>query len=197
MKETYPLQWPGGWERTLIPNRQERKQWKKTERQSIEALGLELKRFGVLSATLTRKDPGDFRGAPDPSVAIWFSRQHEDDFSWQQVLGIKNPAPTLEEIEDAYRTLARKHHPDAGGDVEMFRALTIHKKNAEAYVNRLSGQAHEMSIGCDAFKEARWNIIAIRNTIHSLRQMERDGTTALLQQTLKAFTAIPEHAGRG
>lgn len=196
MKETYPLQWPAGWKRTLLDNRITRPAWKKTERQVIEALEVELKRFGVLSVTLTRKDPQDFRSAPDPSVAIWFSRKHEDDFSWQQALGIEDPAPTDDEVNAAYRKLVPKNHTDLGGDLEMFLALTKHRNNALAYIGRLSGQAHEMSIGCDAFKEARWNINAIRNTIHSLRQMERDGTTALLEQAMKGFTAIPEHAGQ-
>jgi hypothetical protein len=196
MKDQYPLQWPSGWPRTRIQDREERAAWKKTEKQAIEALDVELKRFGVLSAMLTRKDPQDFRGAPDPSVAVWFSRQHEDDFSWQDALGIHDPAPTSQEINDAYRKLAQKHHPDSGGDIEMFRALATHRKNALAYVERLTGQSHELSIACDKYKEARWNINAIRQTIHSLRQIERDGATALLEQAMKGFTAIPEHVGQ-
>ena len=200
MKESFPLQWPAGWQRTRIQDREARAAWKKTERQSIELLELELKRFGVLTVTLTRKDPEDFRGAPDPSVAIWFSRKHEDDFSWQDALGIKNPAPTSDEINDAYRELAKKYHPEGalnrGGDPEMFYALTKHRKNALAYVERLTGQSHELSLACDKYKEPRWNINAIRMTIHSLRQIERDGASALLEQTMKAFAAIPEHAGQ-
>lgn len=196
MKEAYPLAWPDGWPRTRIPDRETRVAWKKTERQSVEALEVELKRFGVLSATLTRKDPTDFRGPADPSVAVHFSRKHEDDFSWQDALGIQNPTPTIDEIDGAYKKLVRQHHPDQGGDVEMFRALTTHRKNALAYINRLSGQSHEHAIACDKFKEARWNINAIRMTIHSLRQIERDGTSALLEQAMKGFVAIPEHAGQ-
>ena len=78
MKETYPLMWPENWPRTRIQDRESRPAWKKTERQAIDALDLELKRFGVLSVTITRKDPDDFRGAPDPSIAVWFSRKHKD-----------------------------------------------------------------------------------------------------------------------
>lgn len=194
MKEIFPLQWPEGWPRTRPQDRELRTAWKKTERQSIEALEQELKRFKVLSVTLTRKDPEDFRGPADPSVAIWFSRKHEDDFTWQDALGIRNPAPTIDEIDNAYRALVKKHHPDQGGDVEMFRALTTHRKNAVAYITRLSGHSHELSMGADKFKEVRWNITAIRNTIRSLRQMERDGTTALLEQALKGYAAIPERS---
>lgn len=190
----YPLLWPEGWPRTRPQDREFRTAWKKTERQSIEALDLELKRFGVLTATITRKDPEDFRGPDDPSVAVHFSRKHEDDFSWQDALGIHDPAPTIEQIDLAYRKLAAQYHPDRGGDVEMFRALTTHRKNALAYVNRLIGQTHEHAIACDKFKEARWNINAIRMTVHSLRQIERDGTSALLEQAMKGFAAIPERS---
>lgn len=194
MKETYPLAWPEGWQRTRIQDREGRGAWKKNERQSIEALELELRRFGVLSATLTRKDPADFRGAPDPSVALWFSRKHTDDFSWQDALGIKNPAPERDEIDEVYRALARKHHPDMGGDVEMFRAITMHYKKALAYVERLTGRTHELSIACDKYEKTAWNINAIRMTLHSLRQIERDGASALLEQAMKGFTVIPERS---
>jgi len=192
MKEAYPLAWPIGWPRTRVQDRESRPAWKKTELQSIAALELELKRFNVLSATLTRKDPTDFRGPADPSVAVHFSRKREDDFSWQDALGIHNPTPTDEEIDAAYKKLARQHHPDQGGDVEMFRALTTHRKNALAYINRLSGLMHEHAIACDKFKESKWNINAIRMTIHSLRQIERDGTSALLEQAMKGFAALTE-----
>src|SRR5208282_6080245 len=108
-----------------------------------------------------------------------FSRKREDDFAWQGALGITNPAPSLDEIDDAFKRLAMKHHPDRGGDIETFHALTKHKKAAVAYVTRLSGASHDFVIACDKFKEARWNITAICHTVHSLRQMERDGTSRL------------------
>jgi hypothetical protein len=187
MRESYPLVWPEGWARTALKDRESRTAWKKTERQSIERLELELKRFGVLSCVITRKDPSDFRTAPDPSVAVQFSRKREDDFSWQGALGIFNPSPSLDEIESAFRKLAAQHHPDRGGDIETFHALSNHKKAALAYVNRLSGVSHDYSIACDKYKEARWNITAVANTVHSLRQMERDGTSRLLERAMEGF----------
>lgn len=194
MKETYPLAWPEGWPRTLIKDREERKAWKKTERQATEALELELRRFGALAWVLTRKDPQDFRTAPDPSVAVQFSRKREDDFSWQGALRINNPAPTVEEINDAFKRLAAQHHPDRGGDIETYHALDQHKKNALAYVNRLSGQQPDYVIACDKFKKAEWNIAAIAHTIRSLRQMERDGTSRLLERAMAGFQAIAERS---
>ncbi|HXP82596.1 MAG TPA: hypothetical protein VN976_22040 [Verrucomicrobiae bacterium] len=194
MKETYPLVWPEGWRRIPLGDRKLRPGWKKTERQTIEALEVELKRFGAIAPVITRRDPGDFRTAPDPSIAVWFSRKREEeDFSWQSVLGIDNPAPTIEEIETAFKRKALPFHPDKGGDIETWHAFDKHKKNAIAYVNQMSGKTRDFCIPCDNFKEARWNINAVRMTVHSLRQMERDGTSGLLERAMKGFTALPEH----
>jgi hypothetical protein len=193
MRESSPLKWPEGLPRTQIRDREERKAWKKTEKQSIAALDNELHKFNVLSWTLTRQDPDDFRSAPDPSIAVYFSRKREDDFSWQSALRISNPAPTREEIETAFRKLAAPYHPDRDTrDLELFLALDKHKQNALAYVKRLTGQASDLAIACDLFKESRWNITAIANTIRSFRQMERDGTSKLLERALVGFQALTE-----
>lgn len=193
MKEQSPLQWPENWPRMPLGDRQTRPAWKKTEHQSIEVLEIELRRFGAIAPVLTRKDPQDFRTAPDPSIAVWFSRRRdEEDFSWQNALHIDNPAPSIEEIEAAFRRLAAPYHPDKGGDIETWHALSKHKTNALAYVNMLSGASRNFVIPCDNFKEARWNITGISNTIRSLRQMERDGTSGLLERAMKGFAAIPE-----
>lgn len=192
MKESYPLQWPDGWPRMRIQDREARPGWKKTEKQAIEALEIELKRFGAVAPVITRRDPQDFRTAPDPSIAVWFSRRKEEqDFSWQNALGIENPAPTIEEIENAFKRKAMPFHPDKGGDIETWHALNKHKQNAVSYVNQLSGKARDFCIPCDNFKESRWNINAIRMTVHSLRQMERDGTSGLLERAMKGFAALP------
>ena len=194
MRETYPLQWPSGQPRTPIREREFRKAWKKTERQAIEQLETELKRFKVLmsSVVLTRKDPTDILSAPDPSICVWFSRSKDDDYAWQAALEIANPAPTLDEIGAAFRRLSAKHHPDSiqrgsGGDLEIFFALDRHRKNAIAFVNRTLGIGGEFAISCDKFSETRWNILAAAHTIHSFRQMERDGTSRILEQAMEGF----------
>jgi hypothetical protein len=211
MKEAYPLVWPDGQPRTQIRDREERKAWKGTEKKAIEALNTELKRFKVLmsSAVVTRQDPHDIRSAPDPSVSVWFSRSKEDDFSWQSALGISNPAPSLDEINSAFRTLSAKHHPDSisrgsGGDLEIFHALSKHKDKAVAFAKRITGRQNEFVIACDKFAEVRWNIAAIAHTIRSFRQMERDGTSRILEQAMEGFkpaltSGAPEasHAATG
>jgi hypothetical protein len=50
---------------------------------------------------------------------------------WWQVLGVARTA-TRDEVRDAYRALARKHHPDVGGDA-----------GAMAMINRAYEQAQE------------------------------------------------------
>ena len=79
--------------------------------------------------------------------------------------------------------------------METFIALDRHRKNALAYVNRISGKSPDYVIACDKFKRPEWNINAIRMTIHSLRQMERDGTSRLLERAMHGFAAIPERVG--
>lgn len=196
MKETYPLAWPEGWPRTRLQDREERKGWKKTEKQSIEALELELRRFGAVAPVLTRKDPKDYTTASEPSVALWFSRKREEDYSWQQALGIENPSPTIAEIELAFKRVAAKYHTDKGGDLETYLAYDKHKRNAIAYVNRMSGKSPDYVIACDKYKRSEWNVNAIRMTIHSLRQMERDGTSRLLERAMHGFAALPQETGR-
>jgi hypothetical protein len=42
----------------------------------------------------------------------------------------------IEEVKNAYRELAVKHHPDKGGDAEMFNAITQAKNKCIAYLER-------------------------------------------------------------
>jgi hypothetical protein len=201
MKETYPLKWPQGQPRTAIRDREDRRAWKKPLRASLVALDVELKRFGALmeSIQVTMQEPNDVRSAPDPSVAVWFSRSKKDDFAWQNALGITNPAPSLDEIGEAFKRLAAKHHPDkiaqnSGGDLEIYHALDRHRKNAVAYVKRLSGLSSEFAIGCDKFSETRWNVTAIAHAISHFRGLERDGTSHILEQAMEGFRPALQEA---
>lgn len=47
----------------------------------------------------------------------------EPDDEYYETLGIERSA-TESEIKKAYRKLALKHHPDRGGDEEMFKTIT-------------------------------------------------------------------------
>lgn len=59
-----------------------------------------------------------FEAPPDDTVLALGSGQQ----LWHEVLGVK-PEATKPEIINAYRALARTHHPDAGGDAETFKRL--------------------------------------------------------------------------
>lgn len=197
MKVEYPLKYPADLPRTRLDDRDKRGAWKRTERQAIEALEDELERFHAVGIVLTRQDPDDRLRARDPSVAVYFARRVDEEFSWQDALGIDNPAPSVEEINAAFKRLAAKYHPDnqATGDIETYRLLDQHKRNALAYVNQAAGRAPSYCLACDKFAEARWNIQAITNTVRSLRQMERDGTSRLVERALEGFKAqLAEHA---
>lgn len=42
---------------------------------------------------------------------------------WREVLGIKGATPTLRQVNHRFRVLARKHHPDKGGDRNKFEEI--------------------------------------------------------------------------
>jgi hypothetical protein len=51
--------------------------------------------------------------------------------SWWQVLGLKGPSVSRDEIESAHRSLIMKHHPDRGGDVDL--AARINRARDQGY----------------------------------------------------------------
>jgi len=52
-----------------------------------------------------------------------------------QTLGLESSNPTLEQIEDAHRRLAMKHHPDRGGDSETMGRINAAR---DALLERLT-----------------------------------------------------------
>lgn len=192
----HPLRWPDGWQRTLISNRKNNGGWKKTFMQSIDALGKELKKLGVTSYAIScNPSPSD---RTDPGVAIYWSAQMEADYSWQTALGLDTPAPTLAQIEDAFRNKAMQHHPDRGGNIALFQELTKHREQAKAWVLGTHKQDHEYSIACDKYTEPRLNVAALRLAITYLRGLERVGVPGIVERSFKGFkTALPAHASGG
>ncbi len=196
-----PLKWPEGWTRTLLKDRTNRSAWSKPFDYYEKAVAKELNIIGVSAAKLSFNDIG--RDRADTGVAVWFSTKPAEDYSWQVALQIDSPLPTLEEIDVAYRKLARKHHPDminqgSGGDPEMFRQLTDHRDKARSWV--MGGdQKLDNCIPCDRFVEVRQNLAAIRLALGAFRQLERVGIPAILERVMdKAFkAALPnETAGK-
>lgn len=202
-KEAHPLHWPADWPRTRPQDQKAMATWRRTANEYREELAKELDRSKVVNAVISCNVPLNLRGQMskgveprDVGVAIYFSRPLKEDFRWQDALGIHAPAPTTEEINAAYRRMAAQYHPDrpGGGDREMFLALTQHRDNAIAWATRES-RPPEHVIACDLFKEVRLNMAAIAFTLKALRQIDRCGTSALLERSFKGFMALAADAG--
>lgn len=200
-KEAFPLAWPEDWPRTRPQDQKAMASWKRTANDYREELAKELDRIKAPIAVISTNVPINVRGLMtagvdprDVGVAIYFSRPVKEDFRWQDALGIHDPAPTEDQINAAYRRLAARHHPDNGGDVEMFRALTKHRDAAIRWATRATASPDHV-IACDLFREVRLNLAAIAYTLKALRQIDRCGTSAILERSFKGFMALAADAG--
>jgi hypothetical protein len=199
-KEAFPLSWPEDWPRTRPQDRRPMASWKRTANQYREALATELARMQSPSAVISTNVPLNLRGAMTPGVepldvgvAVYFARKLKEDFSWQDALELHDPAPTEQQVTEAYRRLAQQYHPDKGGDIAMFQSITKHRDNALRWINRRTNQQFDYVIAADQFLEVRLNLAAIVNTLKAIRQIERCGTSSLLERAFKGFAALPAH----
>ena len=204
MESKSPLAWPSGWPRTLIRDRKPQKAWKKPLNDCYKALEKELERLGVENMLISTNIPPGQRGLTggveplDPGVAVYFTRKLKPDFSWQDILGISSPAPTIEDIEKAFREKSRVYHPDnlQTGDIATFQRLNDAQKAAKRWVNRASDRSNQLSIACDKFDQVRLNLTAIRIAIGDLRSLERCGVSGILERAFKGFEMIPEEVDK-
>lgn len=188
-----PLKWADGWDRIPIGERRDMKAWKKPFTYYRDALVQQLERLGANEVVISFNNGDEARR--DPGVTVYFSRPVKEDYSWQMGLGIDNPAPTLQEIEDAYRKRAMVHHPDRGGDVEIFKKLGAYRIAARAWIMNAQRSDHEFALPCDRFKEPRWNLNALRLGIAALRRLEEYGLPGMLERTFRGFrVALPAQA---
>lgn len=184
--EELKLKWPDGCERTRIQDRKKQAGWKKTRIDYHNGLVDELRRLGATSVLVCRSPDERL----DPGVAVWFSLK-KVDFSWQQGLGLDTPAPTIDEIDSAFRDKARACHPDRpdGGDSELFKRLADWRTEARAWVTGTHGNQREYVMAIDQYSEARLNLCALKLAFSYIRGLERVGAPAILTQTLGAFRA--------
>lgn len=201
-REAFPLSWPDDWPRSRPQDRRSMGAWKKNANFYRDALATELERMKSPSAVISSNVPLSVRGAMtagveplDVGVAVYFSRPLKEDFAWQDALGLHDPAPTEQQVQDAYRKLAQQYHPDRGGDVALFQAVTKHRDNALRWITRKTSQRFDYVIACDQFREVRLNMAAIVMTIKAIRQIERCGTSSLLERAFRGFAALAETAG--
>lgn len=188
--EKSPLEWPAGWERCRIQDRKARGGWKKSFRQYRDAVSKELDRMGASEMLVS------FNPAPsdrmDCGVAVYFSKIAVENYEWQEALGLLTPAPTVAQIDAAFREKAMPHHPDRHGDIEIFKSLVRHREQARAWVLGKIGHEHEYVIACDRFTESRLNLAAIRLALAALRQLERVGASGVMERAFRGFkTALP------
>src|SRR5439155_16675043 len=176
--------------------------WKRTANQYREALLVELSRMGSDSGVISSNVPLNLRGAMTPGleprdvgVAVYFSRKTKEDFSWSEVLMIRDPvAATEAQIQESFKRLASLYHPDRGGDLAMFQKVTTARDNAIRWLKRATDQNFPYVIAADQFKEVRLNMCAIVLSLKALRQLERCGTSSLLERAFKGFSALPADA---
>lgn len=200
-KEAFPLSWPQDWPRTRPQDQRSMASWKKTANQYRDALVKELSRMESPTAVISSNVPLNLRGAMTPGieprdvgVAVYFSRKVKEDFGWQDVLGIRDPiAATEAQVQESFKRLAQLYHPDRGGDIAMFQKVTSARDNALRWINRKTDQNFGYVIAADQFKEVRLNMAAIVMTIRAIRQIERCGTSSLLERAFKGFSALPEY----
>lgn len=192
IREETPLRWPKDYPRTLIDNRKSNAAWKKPFSHYRDEVSRELARMGVASATISRNE-SEMR---DPGVAIWFSMKAAENFDWQMGLGIDNPVPTLDEIDTAYKAMALKHHPDRGGDVELFKKAQAYREQAKAYVMGAATLQQDNCLPFDQFKETKMNLAAALAALRHFRGLERLGMPSIVARVMShAFkAALPENA---
>lgn len=203
VKEAYPLKWPGSWPRVRPQDRKTMGTWKGNANKYREALEKELNRMEAPSFVVSCNVQVSVRGSMtqgieplDPGVAVYFSRKEKEDFSWQDALEIHDPAPSEQQVQEAFKRLASLYHPDKiGGDRELFLAATKHRDNALRWIHRKTNQQYGYVIACDQFKEVRLNLAAIVQTIKSIRNIERCGTSSLMEKAWEGFGALPAYTG--
>jgi hypothetical protein len=196
VKEEHPLKWAKGWNRTAIGDRKAMKAWKKPFAFYLAGLAKELSKIGATELVVTLNE-GE-QAKRDPGVTIYFWKPLKQDFSWQLALGIDNPAPTLDEIDSAYRKKSLEHHPDRLGekatqmDLEIFKSLAKHRDQARAWVMGTHRSDRPYSLPCDKFEEPRWNLNALRIGVTSIRKLDDYGLPGLLERV-----AQPELLAQG
>ena len=89
-KESFPLSWPDDWPRTRPQDQRPMASWKRTPNQYREALITELERMKSPSSVISCNVPLTLRGSMTPGmeprdvgVAVYFTREVKEDFSWQ------------------------------------------------------------------------------------------------------------------
>jgi hypothetical protein len=195
VEEKHPVQWSKRSRRTLIAEREPKRVWKKPLSAYRDGLVDQLRKLGAMEVLITYNE-GD-QARIDPGVAVYFSKARDEDYSWQQALGIDSPAPTLAEIDDAYRKKAMQYHPDReGGDVNQYVLMGQHRDRAKAWIKDVKGE-HQFVLALDRYTEVRWNVNGLRLALMALRKLEELGLPTILEAALQGFRTAIEDKSNG
>jgi hypothetical protein len=188
----HELRWPPNTPRTRILDRRGNAHWKQDREKYNGVIITELTRMGAHTILFSTAE----NERVDPAASIWFGMQRQEyDYSWQDGLELDNPGPTLKEIDDAYRKMAAKCHPDRadGGNVELFKQLAVHRRDARSWV---LGTRDELALccPCDNFNETSLNLAALSFALAAFRRLDSVGIPGILDRTLaRTFSALPEN----
>ena len=207
MKEAYPLAWPDGWVRTRPNHRRGNNNWKKTFGVYRDHLIDEVERLKATTLVISTNIPLTLKGLPregfnppDPGVAVYFGRKQREDRTWYDVLQISNVPETapldpatcarvLTMIDEQFRKLSKKYHPDVGGDLVLFQQLVKARDTGKDFYNHVRRADHDYVLACDLFHEVRLNMHAIALTVEAMRQIERCGASSMLERAFRGFMA--------
>lgn len=196
VEDELKLRWPEGWNRTLIELRKTENQWRKPLSYYRQNVVKELTLMGATAVLITHWPAEKER--MDPGVSVWFSMTKED-YSWQTLLGLP-PAPTLDEIDAAFRLKVKPLHPDRpdGGDPEMFKRLGDAKKRARNWVLGENAGRHEYVMALDRYTSIHSNLAGLSRAFANFRSLQRLGMPTILERVLdKAFkAALPMPEGQ-
>ena len=195
VEHEFILRWPEGWDRTLIELRKINKHWHQPLDYYRKAVVKELTLMGA-TAVLITQGPAE-KERMDPGVSVWFSLVKED-YSWQTLLGLP-PAPTLDEIDAAFRAKAKPVHPDRqdGGDPELFKRVGEARRRARDWVLGKHEDRHEYVMALDRYTTIRANVAGLSRAFANFRSLQRLGMPTILERVLdKAFkAALPMPGG--
>ncbi len=193
----YPLAWPSDWPRTSVKDQRSNQQWRKALGYYREDVVSELKKLKaprfVLSTNATVLGNGSLvesslRTVRDVGVAVYFERPYVEDFKWMTTLMLTG-VPTEAAIDDAFKRLALPHHPDRGGDAKLFGVYSEARELGKKWARRTE-QPPNLVIACDTFNDVRLNLAAIALSLRAIRQLERCGTSQLLERTFQSMVTL-------
>lgn len=179
------LDWPSDWPRTSVKDQRGNSQWRKTLDYYRSEIVDELKKLKAPRSIVSLNEQSTSR---DVGVAVYFERPHVEDFKWMTTLMLGG-VPTEADIDDAFRRLALPHHPDRGGDAKLFGVYSEARELGKKWARRANNPPN-LVIACDTFNEVRLNLAAIALSLKAIRQLERCGTSQLLERTFQSMTTL-------